>query len=153
MAVTSADLVTIAGVKVYISAGLPATHDAAGFEALSFSEIGGATDLPAVGGSANLVSYDLLSEGYTSKRKGQKQYGTGACNYATVPSDAGQIIVDAAVLADSEYSFKIEYSDGAIDYAQGLVMGSPKNNGTADTVQANAMAIEWTSTVVYVAAP
>jgi len=153
MAVTSADLVTMAGGKLHISAGLPATHDAAGFVALTFTEVGGATDLPAVGASANLVSYDLLAEGYTSKRKGQKQYGAGTCNYATVPSDAGQVIVDAAVLADAEYSFKIEYSDGSIDYAQGLVMGSPKNNGTADTIQANAMAIEWTSTVVYVAAP
>jgi len=151
--VTSADLVTMAGGKILISAGLPATHDQAGFEALTFTQIGGSTDLPSISGSANLVSFDLLSEGYTSKRKGQKSYGAGSCNYATVPSDAGQIIAAAAALSDSEYSFKLLYSNGAVDYGQGLVMGAPKNNGTADTVQANAMAIEWTSTAVPVAAP
>jgi len=153
MAVTSADLVTIAGGKLYISAGLPATNDTAGFEALSFTEVGGCTDLPSVGASANLVSYDLLSEGYTSKRKGQKQYGAGTSNFATVPTDAWQILVAAAVLSDNEYSFKVEYSNGAIDYTVGLVMGAPKNNGTADTVQANAMAVEWTGVLVEVAAP
>ena len=151
--VSSADLSTMAGGTILISAGLPATHDAAGFLALTFTEIGGATDLPATGGSANLVSYDLLSEGYTSKRKGQKSYGAGACNYATVPADAGQIITDAAILSDNEYAFKLLFSDGAISYVQGLVMGAPENNGTADTIRASAMAIEWTTTVVPVAAP
>ena len=153
MAVTSADLTTMAGGVLSISAGLPATNDSAGFLALTFTEVGGCTDLPAVGGSANMVSYDLLAEGYTSKRKGQKQYGTGTTNFATVPTDAGQILVAAAVLSDNEYSFKMAYSNGAIDYGQALVMGAPKNNGTADTIQANAMALEWTSVLVEVPAP
>ena len=150
--VDSEDLKTIAGGTVLISAELPATHDEAGFTALTFTEVGGCSDLPQIGGSANVVSFDLLSTGYTTKQKGQKQFGSVTFNYATVPSDAGQTIMDAAALSQNSYAFKILYNDGSADYVTGLVMGAPKVNGSADTVQASTASIEWTSTQVFVAA-
>jgi len=153
MAVTSENLVTIAGGSIFVSASLPATYNKAGYEALVYTEVGGAADLPALGGSANVVSYDLLSTGFTTKKKGQKQFGSATFNYASVPSDAGQVIMTAATLSQNSYSFKVVYNNGATDYVTAIVMGAPKNNGTADTVQAHTASLEYTSDVVFVAAP
>ena len=150
--VSSEDLLTIAGGTVLISSVLPATHDEAGFTALTFTEVGGVSSLPQIGGSANVVSFDLLSTGYTTKKKGQKQFGSVTFDYATSAADAGQVIMAAAALSQNSYAFKILYNDGSLDYVTGLVMGAPKTNGTADTVQANSASVEWTSTEVAVAA-
>ncbi len=149
--VTSDDLRTIAGGTLLISAVLPATQDQAGYDALTFTEVGGTSDLPAIGGTSNTVPFDILSDDYTSNAKGQRKYGEGTFNYATVGTDAGQIIMVAAEQSKNSYAFKILYNDGAIDYVNGLIMGTPKNNGTADTVQVNAASIVWTSTPVFVA--
>jgi hypothetical protein len=151
--VTSDDLQTIAGSKIYISATLPATEDQAGYEALTFTEIGGATDSPSTGISANNVTYDLLSEGFTSNRKGQKTYGTGTVNYAEVPVDAGQVIVQAAVVSNNNYAFAISDQNGNFKYLQGIVQSAPASGGTADTIQAITMTIQWNSATVFVAAP
>ena len=146
--VDSEDLKTMAGGTILVSATLPATNDGAGYAALTFTEIGGASDLPSVGGSANVVSFDLLSTGYTTKKKGQKQFGAGSFNYATVAADAGQVLMTAAAASQDAYAFKILYNDASIDYVSGIVMGVPKTNGTADTVQVSAASVEWISEVV-----
>jgi len=54
----------------------------------------------------------------------------------------------AAAASQDAYAFKILYNDASIDYVSGIVMGVPKTNGTADTVQVSAASVEWISEVV-----
>lgn len=131
---------TSAGTLFKISAGLPATYTEAGFEALTFTEVGEITDYGEFGRKYNLVKHNPVATRKTVKRKGSYDSGSMTIPMALDNSDAGQIIMKAAAASDASYSICIELKDGFKYYFTAQVMQFLTKIGSVDTVtQATAM--------------
>lgn len=143
---------TAAGTAIGISAATPATFDAAGYAALTFTEIGNVEKLGPIGPTFAKVEFKPL-KGPTKKFKGSVDYGSLNPSLAHDDSDAGQTLLrTAANNLTTLYSFKVTYPDNAIRYFQGRVFGYPEVTDGADTVIMANPTIEIDTVVVKVAA-
>ncbi len=147
---TCEDYQSISGGSLYISATLPATYNEAGYEALTWTEVGGVTSLPSVGGTFSEVSIPLVKTG-TCKKKGTKDFGTGSIEFAAALTDSGQIAMIAAYNSYDSVAFKILYADGSADYVTGNVLGVPKTNGAGGNAAMITAPVSWTTERVEVA--
>lgn len=125
---------TAAGSALAISAGVPATQDAAGFAALTFTEIGGIEKIGTLGATFAKVEFKPL-KGPTEKHKGSPDYGSLQPSLAVNEADAGQILMNTAAAHQTAlYAFKVTLPDNSIRYFQGKVFGMPENIDGADTI-------------------
>lgn len=129
--------ITAAGSKLFISASLPATYDAAGFEALTWTEVGEMTELPSHGKVYNIINHNPLATRQTIKRKGSYDNGEMTVPYAFDPTgDAGQALLEAAVDSDASYSFRIDIQNPAVnsEYFTAQVTSRPMIIGSVDSI-------------------
>lgn len=137
---------TSAGTTLAISAGNPATFNQAGFEALTFTAIGEITSVDGdVGRVYNLVTHNPLATRATVKYKGSYNSGSMTLPVAIDRADAGQVIAQAALLSDANYSFKMTLQDGSVIYCQGKVMSFPLNAGGVDSITSGTITVEITA--------
>ena len=145
---------TAAGTALAISAASPATQDAAGYGALTYTEIGQVEKLGAFGSTFAKVEFKPL-KGEIQKHKGSKDSGALQPSLAHDDADAGQTLLRTA--ADDEtsklYTFKITLPTGAIRYCQGRVFGYPESVDGSDSIVTANPTIEISSKVIKVAAP
>lgn len=151
---------TSTGLIFAVSTGLPATEDQAGYEALTFTPVGGVTGVAAFGAAAALVESNPLATGVTEKYKGFINYGSVAVDADYDDTDAGQAIMEAAAEDYStggagfdRHSFKVTYQTGAVRYFQGKVFSAPENPGSANSMVTRSMQVEIETAIVRVAAP
>lgn len=143
----SSAAITAAGSKLFVSATKPGTYDAAGFEALTWTEVGEVTEIPQFGKVYTIVNHLPLGQRQTIKRKGSYDNGTVDVPYAFDPAgDAGQTILEAAVDSDNSYSFRIDVKNPAVKsvYFTAQITSRPITLGGTDAiVMANsALAID-----------
>jgi hypothetical protein len=143
----SSAAITAAGSKLYVSATLPGTYDAAGFEALSWTEVGEVTEIPQFGKVCTIVNHLPLGQRQTIKRKGSYDNGTLDVPYAFDPAgDAGQTLLENAVDSDNSYAFRIDIKNPAVKsvYFTAQCTSRPITVGATDSiVMANsALAID-----------
>jgi hypothetical protein len=143
----SSAAITAAGSKLFVSATLPGTYDASGFEALTWTEVGEVTEIPQFGKVYTIVNHLPLGQRQTIKRKGSYDNGTVDVPYAFDPAgDAGQVILEAAVDSDNSYSFRIDVKNPAVKsvYFTAQITSRPITLGGTDAiVMANsALAID-----------
>lgn len=141
---------TSAGTTLSISAAAPAIYDAAGFLALTWTEIGEVSDLGEFGRQYNLVTFNTLGNRRTVKRKGSYNDGTIAAQMARVPSDAGQAILTVAVDSDTSYSVKIVLQDGTIFYTTAQIMSYTTNVGNVDQITSATVNLEIDNDIIEV---
>lgn len=144
---------TAAGTALAISAASPATQDAAGYAALTYTEIGQIEKIGTIGATFNKVEFTPL-KGAKQKHKGSVDYGSLQPSLAHDDGDAGQTLLRTAADDGTStlYSFKVTYPDGAIRYFQGRVFGYPENTDGADTIIMANPTVEIETKVVKVAA-
>lgn len=144
---------TAAGSTLAISAGSPATQDAAGYTPLTYTEIGGIEKIGTIGATFNKVEFQPL-KGPKQKHKGSPDYGSLQPSLAHDEADAGQTLLRTA--ADDEtsklYACMVVYPTGAKRYFQGRVFGYPETTDGADTILMAAPTIEINTKIVKVAA-
>lgn len=124
-------------VEFYISTTVaPSDLDQAGFEALSWTQVGQVGMVGETGIQTNVLSYDTLDTEVTQKAKGISNAGDPQIEVARVYDDAGQIAMRAAALTNFNYAFKTVRNDApsasftdTIIYNRGLVMGPTRPNG------------------------
>ncbi len=108
------------GTVVSASASSPATYDAAGFGALTFSQIVQIESLPAFGVSSDVAEFTPLSTGIKTKRASIKDYGSldFSCSYSTTDTGAAVLYTEAnkAPGLDKQVSVKVVGSNAAIYY-------------------------------------
>lgn len=126
------------GTCLSVAAELPETYDAAGFEALTFTQVG---ELESIGGmeiTRNTGSFTNLCTGNTSTIKGARAAITVAVVCALDEDDAGQIIMIASEAEESDlYSFCVTLANGSKDYFVGTVVRAGKTfGGDTDPVKA-----------------
>lgn len=134
-----------AGSTIKISAGIPATYDAAGYAALTSTLIGEVTDLGEFGRSYNLVTHNPLGTRGTTKLKGSYNEGTISMQLGLDTDDAGQILAKAASKSDADYSFTLETQNGDKYYFAAKVMSFMVSVGSVDTVTGATISLELTS--------
>ena len=146
--------ITAAGTTIAVSAALPATADASGYEALSYTNINLASEAGEVGPQDNLVTFTPLADPVVQKAQGSRNYGSQALNAAyETETDAGVAILETAHAARANVSVKMTLPDGAVRYYQAKCMGVREVFGGADAVLGLQTTLEITTAVVKVAAP
>lgn len=136
---------TVAGTTLGIVAGNPATFNAAGYDALTFALIGEITDAGSQGRKYNEVTHNPIGTRGTQKFKGSFNEGTQTLQLALSPADAGQIALNAALVSDAPYSFKLTYQSGDIRYFQALVMSFEESVSGVDNVRSATVELSLTT--------
>ena len=114
-----ANAISYIGSTISCVVGVPATVDAAGFGALSYTVIGKVASWPPVGDTSAKIEVELL-DGRKEYVAGIKDGGSGEFKLR-YDSDAGQTILVANSNLNVEISFKILHPDGKIAYQYGKV--------------------------------
>ncbi len=137
---------TSAGSTIALSSSSPATFDATGFNALSFTLVGEVTDIGGnIGRSYNVVKHNPLATRATVKKKGSYDSGQMTIQLAIDNDNAGQALAQAALLSDSNYSFKLTLQGGDIYYFQGVVTAFPVTTGGVDAITSGTITVEITA--------
>jgi len=127
---------SIAGATLSISASIPATYDQAGYEASAvvFTAIGEVENYGNHGVTANISEFVPVDTSVVTKVKGSKNYGTMALTLGSIPSDAGQAILETASESNSHYSAKLSYPDGEVHYMDVLVGKKEYQDGAVNDI-------------------
>jgi hypothetical protein len=139
---------TLVETTLSVSAALPATFDDAGYDALTFTSIGQVTDWTPGGQVYNVVTSNPIAQRSTDKYKGTFNNGADSITINRDDDDAGQVLVLAALAADTDYSFKVEYRDGTMDYFTGKVVSFDTVAGGADSIVQRTISLERTRSTV-----
>lgn len=107
---------------LWIATGVPATFDKAGYEAMTWTKVGGIVSVGAIGVTDNLIDVPDLETGFTKGVKGARVGTVIATAMREIKSDAGQAAFKAACAAFTEYSFKIlePTASDEVEYISGL---------------------------------
>jgi len=129
---------TNAGGKLYICA-TPQNNpiaNAGAYAALTWVEIVGVGSVGEMGTSTNILTYDTWADDVMDKGKGMSDAGSPTIELSRTPTDAGQILLNAAALVNQKYAFKIVLGDpiiiggvGTTIYTRGLVTGPTRPMG------------------------
>lgn len=140
---------TAAGSKLAISAASPATFDATGYTALTFTTIGQVEQLGAFGGTTEVVNFQPL-DGVLQKYKGPSNSGAISPSLAHDDQDAGQTLLRTAADDKSStlYSFRVTLPNGARRFFQARVFGYPETVGAANSMVMANPAIEISTDVI-----
>ena len=147
---------TSTGVTFWVCAEKPATHDVAGFEALTWVKVGEVTDLPQIGATVSEVNHSPLETGIVESHKGFTNMGGGEVPMGRDIQDAGQIILKEAVIGatkNTEHSFKFLLPDGTAEASTGKVFGYPTLIGGADSIITTSATIKLNTSIVDLPAP
>jgi hypothetical protein len=129
----------LSGAKLYITAGIPATYDQAGYESTdvtpTWTEITEVENFGNHGGSATITEFTPVATATVAKVKGSKNYGKMTCMCGYKPGDAGQVIVRAAFESTAHYSVKVDYQDGEVHYLDVLISKAENQDGAVNDVQ------------------
>lgn len=144
---------TSTGVKLYVAVGLPATQDQAGYEAMTWAEVGEVVDLPEYGPDVQIVESNPLATGITEKFPGFINYGSLPIGMELDPNDLGQIALDSALPVGGvkqPHSFHIQYSAALSEYFFGSVFSNKRSTGSANSMVGSTVNTEIDSPVTRV---
>ena len=147
---------TSTGTRLYVVAGDPATFDKAGYEDLTYTEVGEVIDLPEYGPNVQVVESNPLATGVTEKFKGFINYGSQSMGLEYDSSDAGQAVLREGVVGatkNQQHAIKIEYQDGSVDYYSARIFSYTKAPGSANSMLGSTVQVEINTPVIEVAAP
>jgi len=136
---------TSAGTTLKISANKPATFDSTGYAALTYTTVGEVADLGEFGREFALVTHNPVGSRGTVKKKGSFNEGTMSVGLALDTDDAGQILMKAAALSDSDYSILVTTQNGDKYYMQAQVMTFKVGVGSVDTITSASVTLEITT--------
>lgn len=137
---------TVAETEISISAAAPATFDAAGYAAVTgWGLIGEITDGGSHGRTYNEVTHTPIGTRGTKKFKGSFNEGSKTLQLAVDTEDPGQIILKEALNSDADFSFKVEYQGGDIDYFQAKVLSFQVATTGVDTIRSATVQLSITT--------
>lgn len=137
------DVESLTGAALFISANLPDTYDATGYQStdLIWTEVGEIEDFGDHGGTKTVTTFIPIKTGTVAKVGGSIDYGTQSLMLGNLAGDAGQALLKTAFEAKNvHYSIKIVYSDGSAitpetHYMDVLVTKSQNKDGSANNVR------------------
>lgn len=144
--------ITAAGTALFISAGVPASQDQAGYTALEYTEIGDIEKIGTIGAVTSKVEFQPL-KGAKQKHKGSTDYGALQPTLAHNDADAGQTLIRTAAAPTNNalYAVKVVFPDGAMRFFQVRVFGYPEQVEGADSIITATPVLEINTPIVKVA--
>lgn len=142
---------TSLGITIGVTTSAPATEDEAGYEALTYTNIGEVVNIGEIGPSAAVVNHDAIDKGYTQKFKGQINYGSMPLQLGRDIDDAGQILLKAGADGAAKYTvhtWRVTHPTGLVQYFRGMVFGYTTNIGGSNTVVGANATVELNSPVL-----
>lgn len=137
---------TVAGSNISISASPPATFDKAGYEAVSnWAKIGEITDGGSHGRTYAEVLHNPIDTRGTQKFKGSFNEGTKTLQLGVDYGDPGQVLLKQALNSDADFSFKVEYQGGDIDYFQAKVLSFEIATAGVDSIRSATVQLSLTT--------
>ena len=129
---------SLAGATLAVSAALPVTFDAGGYggsPGVVYTPIGEVEDYGDHGLTRAIVKFTPVDTAIVAKRTGAKDYGEMNLKIGNVPSDAGQVILRAAVESGAPCAFKLRYPSGEVHYLSAIVTSFVNVDGSVDNIQ------------------
>lgn len=136
---------TTTGLKLHVVKGEPATDNQAGYEALTYVEVGKVLTAPDYGGTAAGIPVPVLADGVVDQEKGSITYAETSIGLAYDISDAGQLILSEGFDGTGQYdvhSFKVEYSNGDADYFVSNVYAFTISPGGQDSLVGSSVDVK-----------
>ena len=133
MAVTSS-----LGTTFKVVLGAPATYTQAGFEDLTFIEVGEVVDIGEFGGESEVLTHTPIKTGVVNKFIGPTDYGTVSVQGGKAPSDTGQAAMKSGFDGANrglQHSFEVRYFDGSVEYFTGKITSFTSNIGSASAIR------------------
>lgn len=127
-------LQTYIGAAIAVSAATPATIDAAGFAALTWSVVGKITEWGEIGDTSEDVSETTLA-GRTFHANGALDGGAVTFTILIDGADAGQTILKTKNNTNDEVSARVTDPDGQVSYFHGKVANLRDRARTASTMK------------------
>ncbi|WP_347837720.1 hypothetical protein [uncultured Planktomarina sp.] len=123
------------GSTLHVVAAKPATENAAGYDALTFVEIGEIVSIGAIGDTSEDVTVTKLKDGRTEHFNGAKDGGSVPVAAVRESGDAGQVIVEANANTNETCSFMIVDPNGDEFYFYGRLANVQTPERTASTYE------------------
>lgn len=124
------------GTCVSVSASLPATFDAAGYAALTYTQVGELEAIGEINVTHATVTFQNMCTGKTSTLKGAEEPVTVQLDVALDRDDAGQtILATARKSLTSRVAIKVAEANGDVVYFHGFVMSDTINYGGINEVK------------------
>ncbi|MCA3254931.1 MAG: hypothetical protein INF91_04850 [Alphaproteobacteria bacterium] len=136
---------TSAGSTLGIVKAAPATFNVAGYEALTFVNVGEITDLGEFGREFSLVTHNPVGSRGTQKYKGSFNEGAMNLGLGLDQDDAGQVLLQAAVDDDDDYSYCVTLQDGSKFYFRAKAMSFKIGVGSVDQITSATTSLEITT--------
>lgn len=136
---------TTAGSTFKVSATAPATYDAAGYAALTWTAVGEITDLGEFGREYALVTHNPINTRITQKFKGSYNEGKMSLKLGLDTDDAGQVIMKAGSTSDAARFFEVTDQKGDKYYFPAMVMTWKVGLASVDSITAASCDLELTS--------
>lgn len=151
MAVIPSKAITSAGTKIYICTNLPSSYDAAGFGALSWTEIAEASSLGSFGGTRTVVNHIPVGTSTVVKRSGSVNFGTMTVDLA-YHTGADMTIVNSVFSSGQPAAFKIVFPSalGQTAYFSAIVSAAPVNISTADSILMSNLSVDVDNEIIFV---
>ena len=143
------------GVQFAVSADLPATYDAAGYAALTYTPVGEVLSIGEFGGSADEVQSQPLATGVTEFFRGFVQYGNPSLGLERDTNDAGQAIIKAhfdGAQTGNAFSAQVTLPDGEVVYMDVRAFSYNVNIGSANSMIGSTANLRVNRVPIYVAA-
>lgn len=121
-----------AGVKLAVSQEVAnADLDEAGFDALTWIEVGNVGAIGEYGLNTNMITYDTMDTLVSRKAKGITNAGDPQIEVARADADTGQIQMGTIGQPDyfDAHAFRVTKQDDSIDYLRGLCAGPNSPGG------------------------
>jgi len=136
-----------------ISAGVPATFDAAGYNALTYTAVGEVTGFGDFGAEWSVNSHMPVALRGTQKIKTGFDPGDMTLELALDTDDAGQVLMKSALASTSLFAFRIVTTVGPLDkyYFQGFVKSWKVKVGDKSATTTASAAIAITTSITDVA--
>jgi len=147
---------TADGTLIGVSSTLAATKDAAGFVALTFTDVGQVVDIGEIGATfADVTTYNLSSRDVVHL-KGSRDWNETPITVDNDRTDAGQVILrdhHNETKVDARVAIKITHQNGDVEYFETLVYSFTSAALAQDTIyRANVSMRIMSGTYVFVAA-
>lgn len=141
------------GSTMAFCASAPATFDAAGYAALTWTLWDEVTNLGDIGPVAEVLKYNTVGTGKVHKRVGPVDEGSQSMEAAFDSANAGQILVKAAQKNRTTLYCRESLSSGDIFYYPSIVPSAPIKVGDASAITMLAPVLEITGDFIEVDKP
>lgn len=128
------------GTIISVSATLPATYDGTGYGVPVFTAVGEVVDMGEISKAFTVVTHQPLGVDYPTKLKDVYDIGNISMTIGKIDTDAGQLLLKAALASDNSYSFKVTLPSGDLAYFTAKVLKA--GTGAISTGSVTTMPVE-----------